>query len=142
MSGERCALAASSGLVNCAPDQPSKTFLATQTLAGTIADERRHVGFGENRIGSLIVDHPERKADVERMQGEMSYHMLAAFADVFSGSGPTMDEERRRTAADSGDLTPMNWHGTDLTDGPRRTGRSALLRTRRAGPPGSIACAA
>ena len=30
--GERCALAASSGLINAAPDYPSKRFLATQTL--------------------------------------------------------------------------------------------------------------
>ena len=36
--GERCALAASSGLINAAPDYPSKQFLATQTL-----DEARHV---------------------------------------------------------------------------------------------------
>ncbi|MEW6268711.1 MAG: hypothetical protein AB1689_05365 [Thermodesulfobacteriota bacterium] len=55
------------------------------TLAGVIADERRHVGFGENRIGALIRRHPERKADVERLQREMSYHMLAAFAVVFRG---------------------------------------------------------
>src|SRR5574341_88374 len=36
--GERCALAASSGLINAAPDEASKRFLATQTL-----DEARHV---------------------------------------------------------------------------------------------------
>jgi hypothetical protein len=158
--GERCALAASSGLINAAPDEASKRFLATQTLdearhveifthrifelvlehteledvlrshanphlvkfaetllevvdrkdfvagvvgqnlilegmafhvfemmhaanvqanakfahtlSGTIADERRHVGFGENRIGALIREHPERKKDVERLQREMS----------------------------------------------------------------------
>ncbi len=169
--GERCALAASSGLINAAPDEASKRFLATQTLdearhvevftqrlydlgvakddlesvlsthanphlvafadvllekvdkkdfvagvvgqnivlegmafsvfemmhavnsemnpkfchvlSGTIADERRHVGFGENRIGSLIKEYPERKAEVEQMQKEMSYHMLATFAAAF-----------------------------------------------------------
>ena len=41
-------------------------------LTGTIADERRHVGFGESRIGSLIAEHPEKKADVQKMQKEMS----------------------------------------------------------------------
>jgi len=169
--GERCALAASSGLINAAPDEASKRFLATQTLdearhveifthrlydlgvrkgeledviaryanpnlvkfadillekvdkkdfiagvvgqnivlegmafsvfemmyamskdmnpkfghtlSGTIADERRHVGFGENRIGSLIKEHPERKPAIERMQKDMSYFMLATFADAF-----------------------------------------------------------
>ena len=169
--GERCALGASSGLINAAPDEASKRFLATQTLdearhveiftqrlhdlgvkkadlestiqryanpnlvkfagillekvdrkdfiagvvgqnivlegmafsvfemmyamnkdvnpkfahtlAGTIADERRHVGFGENRIGSLIRAHPEQKPAIERMQKDMSYFMLATFADAF-----------------------------------------------------------
>ena len=169
--GERCALAASSGLINAAPDEASKRFLATQTLdearhveiftqrlydlgvrkgeledtiaryanpnlvkfaqillekvdkkdfiagvvgqnivlegmafsvfemmhamnkdvnpkfahtlAGTIADERRHVGFGENRIGSLIKEHPEKRPAIERMQKDMSYFMLATFADAF-----------------------------------------------------------
>ena len=38
VAGERCALAASSGLINAAPDEASKHFLATQTL-----DEARHV---------------------------------------------------------------------------------------------------
>ncbi len=177
--GERCALAASSGLINAAPDEPSRRFLATQTLdearhvevfthrlldlgvksselestiadmanpnlvkfaelllervdkkdfvagvvgqnvilegmafhvfemmyaanrdanrkfaqtlAGTIADERRHVGFGENRIGSLIRENPDRKADVERLQQEMSYYMLATFGSQFR-QGPTPQE--------------------------------------------------
>ena len=180
--GERCALAASSGLINAAPDEASKRFLATQTLdearhievftqrlydlgvkkgeledvirrhanpnlvrfaevllekvdrkdfvagvvgqnvvlegmafcvfemmyamnepmnakfahtlSGTIADERRHVGFGENRIGSLIKQHPEKKPEIERMQKEMSYYMLATFADAFRGNR-TADELKR-----------------------------------------------
>jgi hypothetical protein len=180
--GERCALAASSGLVNAAPDPGSKCFLATQTLdearhveiftqrlfdlgvkkteledvikqyanphlvkfaevllekvdkkdfvsgvvgqnivlegmafsvfemmhalnndvnpkfghtlAGTIADERRHVGFGENRIGSLIKQYPDKKSEVERMQKEMSYHMLATFADAFRDTQAIDELER------------------------------------------------
>lgn len=170
LAGERCALAASSGLVNAAPDQASKLFLATQaldearhveifsqrlvdlgvppeelettistlvnphllhfgeilleqvdrkdfvsgvvgqnivlegmafsvfellhalavtsnpklarTLAGTIADERRHVGFGEHRIAALLRDDPARKPGIERMQQGMTEHMLAAFEDI------------------------------------------------------------
>ena len=166
--GERCALAASSGLINAAPDEASKRFLATQTLdearhveiftqrlfdlgvernelesvikqmanpslikfadvllekvdkkdfiagvvgqnivlegmaftvfemmysmneqmnpkfahtlSGTIADERRHVGFGENRIGSLIQQYPEKKPAIEKMQKEMSYWMAGFFS--------------------------------------------------------------
>jgi rubrerythrin len=180
--GERCALAASSGLINAAPDAPSKCFLATQTLdearhveiftqrlydlgvkknelddvirqyanpnlvkfaevllekvdkkdfvsgvvgqnivlegmafsvfemmhainqdpnpkfahtlAGTIADERRHVGFGENRIGSLIKQYPDKKSEIERMQKEMSYYMLATFADAFRDTQAIDELER------------------------------------------------
>jgi rubrerythrin len=180
--GERCALAASSGLINAAPDEASKRYLATQTidearhvevftqrlydlgvkkneledvikahanpnlvkfaeillekvdkkdfisgvvgqnivlegmaftvfemmyagndglnpkfahtLAGTIADERRHVGFGENRIGSLIRLHPEKKPAIERMQKDMSYYMLATFADAFKQTQAVQELER------------------------------------------------
>ena len=197
--GERCALAASSGLINAAPDEASKRFLATQTLdearhvevftqrlyelgvpkakledvlqahanpnlvkfaevllekvdkkdfvagvvgqnivlegmafhvfemlkaandelnpkfahtlSGTIADERRHVGFGENRIGSLIREHPERKPEIERMQQELSYYMLATFADSFR-DGPAQEEmDRLRGRSGGGSAV---WQGVNL----------------------------
>ncbi len=199
--GERCALSASSGLVNAAPDEASKRFLATQTLdearhveiftqrlydlgvaksdlesvirryanphlvkfaelllekvdkkdfvagvvgqnivlegmaftvfemlqafnaqinpkfaqvlSGTIADERRHVGFGENRIGSLIAEHPDRKAEIEAMQKEMSYYMLATFADAFKQAGDAIAVGREVTPDEATD-----WHGTDLRHAP------------------------
>jgi hypothetical protein len=84
------------------------------TLAGTIADERRPVGFGENRIGSLIREHPERKPEIEKMQKEMSYHMLAAFSDAFRDNR-AMDEGRR-LAAEHGLVSdqPATFHGADL----------------------------
>jgi 1,2-phenylacetyl-CoA epoxidase catalytic subunit len=201
--GERCALAASSGLINSAPDYPSKRFLATQTLdearhveiftqrlydlgvkkdeledviqrhanphlvkfaevllekvdkgdflagvvgqnivlegmafsvfemmrasnvdlnpkfastlSGTIADERRHVGFGENRIGSLILAQPEKKPEIERMQKEMTYHMLATFADSFRGSASAMQETRKIAQEAMGEQKSHVWHGTDLS---------------------------
>ncbi len=197
--GERAALAASSGLVNLAPDYPSKHFLATQTLdearhveifterlfdlgvkradlestidnfvnphlvkfaevllekvdsgdfiagvvgqnivleglafsvfemmettnrgpnpkfahtlAGTIADERRHVGFGENRIGSLIKEHPEKKPEIEQMQKDMAYHMLKTFSLSFEEGADTVDKEREAI----GDVGEANFHGTDLS---------------------------
>jgi 1,2-phenylacetyl-CoA epoxidase catalytic subunit len=203
IAGERCALAASSGLINCAPDDPSKTFLATQTLdearhveiftqrlmdlgvkkddvnstvadlanphlvkfaevllekvsngdfvagvvgqniilegmafsvfellqaasagnpkfahtlAGTIADERRHVGFGENRIGSLIKEHPEKRSEVEAMQSEMAYHMLATFTDMFSDAGVRMEEAKRVAQAQGRNpVDGVSWHGADLS---------------------------
>jgi 1,2-phenylacetyl-CoA epoxidase catalytic subunit len=201
--GERCALAASSGLINSAPDYPSKRFLATQTLdearhveiftqrlfdlgvkkdeledviarhanphlvkfaevllekvdkgdflagvvgqnivlegmafsvfemmqasnvdlnpkfastlSGTIADERRHVGFGENRIGSLLLEQPEKKPAIEKMQKEMTYHMLATFADRFRGAAAEMEESRRIAQAAMPGQKSHVWHGTDLS---------------------------
>jgi hypothetical protein len=85
------------------------------TLEGTIADERRHVGFGENRIGSLIREHPERKGDVERLQREMSYYMLATFADAFRAA-PNQEEIRRlRQAARPGD-EKAEWQGVNVAE--------------------------
>jgi len=200
--GERCALAASSGLINAAPDEGSKRFLATQTLdearhvevftqrlldlgvrkndlesvisahanpnlvkfaevllekvdkkdfiagvvgqnivlegmafsvfemmhalnqamnpkfahtlAGTIADERRHIGFGENRIGSLIKEHPERKADVEQMQKEMSYYMLATFADAFRNNPAEAEFEKIEQRLQAKGIH-AKYNGVDLT---------------------------
>ncbi len=203
VAGERCALAASAGLIGCAPDEPSKRFLATQTLdearhveifsqrlydlgvkkseledivaqyanpnlvkfaetllekvdrgdfvagvvgqnivlegmafsvfemlhaamktanpkfatilTGTIADERRHVGFGENRIGSLIEEYPEKKAEVQKMQKEMSHYMLATFADRFRDRA--MVEQRRRMREQAAAGAPAaTWKGIDLAD--------------------------
>ncbi len=199
--GERCALAASSGLINAAPDEASKRFLATQTLdearhtevftqrlydlgvkkaelesvlkqyanpslvqfagillekvdkkdfvagvvgqnvilegmafsvfemmqalsqevnpkfastlSGTIADERRHVGFGENCIGKLIRQHPEKKSEIERMQRDMSYHMLATFADSFRNN--RMAAEMERLESQSGvQRKNADYQGVDL----------------------------
>jgi len=198
--GERCALAASSGLINAAPDEGSKRFLATQTLdearhvevftqrlfdlgvaakdlesvikqyanknlvnfaavllekvdkkdfiagvvgqnivlegmafsvfemmyalnqdlnpkfahtlSGTIADERRHVGFGENRIGSLIRQHPEKRGEIEKMQKEMSYYMLATFADAFRNNAAHAEFEK--VEAGRGEQRHARYQGVDL----------------------------
>jgi pyrroloquinoline quinone (PQQ) biosynthesis protein C len=198
--GERCALAASSGLINCAPEEASKRFLATQTLdearhvevftqrlfdlgvkraelegvleahanpylvkfaevllekvdkkdfiagvvgqnivlegmafhvfelnyagnkdinpkfaqtlKGTIADERRHVGFGEARIGQLIREHPERKDEVQRMQRDMSYFMLATFAEAFKDSPDQAELDRIEARQAAG---PVQWQGKDIS---------------------------
>ena len=204
--GERCALSASSGLINAAPDEAAKRFLATQTLdearhveiftqrlydlgvakadlestlqryanpnlvkfaetllekvdnkdfipgvvgqniilegmafsvfemmhaanqqlnpkfaqtlSGTIADERRHVGFGENYIGALIQQQPEKKPEIERMQQEMSYYMLATFSDQFSNreSQEEFAEMKKRAAEAGGEVPKQQWHGANLAE--------------------------
>jgi hypothetical protein len=212
--GERCALAASSGLINAAPDEGSKRYLATQTLdearhvevftqrlfdlgvkkteledvirahanpnlvkfaevllekvdkkdfvagvvgqnvvlegmafsvfemmhamnqgvnpkfahtlSGTIADERRHVGFGENRIGSLIQAYPEKKPEIERMQRDMSYYMLATFADAFRQAPG--EAERKRFERELG-RNDAEWHGVKLGTADPKEMEEALSAT-------------
>jgi hypothetical protein len=85
------------------------------TLSGTIADERRHVGFGENRIGSLIKQHPEKRANIERLQKEMSYYMLATFADAFRNN-PAAAAFKRFEQQAAGNGHHARWHGVDLAD--------------------------
>ena len=71
--GERAALAASSGLINCAPDPESKRFLATQTL-----DEARHVEIFTQRLYDLGV----KKADLESTISRYASPDLVKFAEV------------------------------------------------------------
>ena len=88
-----------------------------QTLSGTIADERRHVGFGENRIGTLIREFPERKADVEQLQRDMSYYMLATFGDQMR-QGPSPAEVNQIVADSGGEgrRSGSEWQGIELSE--------------------------
>jgi hypothetical protein len=217
IAGERCALAASSGLVNSAPDQASKIFLATQTLdegrhveiftqrlydlgikpvdlestiktylnphlakfaevllekvdkkdfvagvvgqnivlegmafsvfemlhatakdtnpkfahtlSGTIADERRHVGFGENRIGELIRRYPEKKPEVQRMQKDMSKHMLATFHEAFTRSARATNEAHKLEKKSDQKLKSALYHGVNLSEASTEEMESVLATT-------------
>lgn len=71
--GERCALAASSGLINAAPDEASKRFLATQTL-----DEARHVEVFTHRLYDLGV----KKNELESVIKQYANPNLVKFAEV------------------------------------------------------------
>jgi len=76
-------------LIGCAPDEPSKRFLETQTL----------------------------KAEVQQMQKEMSHYMLAAFADRFRDGAIAEQRERMRlhaAATGGAEEQTVEWHGLDL----------------------------
>ena len=62
--GERAALAASSGLINAAPDHPSKRFLAAQTL-----DEARHAESLTQRLYDLGMQE-ERTGGHDQLAGK------------------------------------------------------------------------
>ncbi|MDJ0852047.1 MAG: hypothetical protein QNK04_27065 [Myxococcota bacterium] len=87
------------------------------------SDERRHVGFGENRIGGLVREHPERKPDIERLQKEMSYGMPATFADSFR-QRPAREEMRR--VRQQAVAEEARWQGADLGDLEPREGQAGL----------------
>ena len=72
------------------------------------------MGFGENRIGSLIREFPERKPEIEQMQKEMTYHMLATFADAFRDREETYEETRRVLGTGKGEGNAV-WHGANLS---------------------------
>ncbi|MFQ5479026.1 MAG: ferritin-like domain-containing protein [Candidatus Binatia bacterium] len=198
---ERCALAASSGLINLTPDEQSKCFLATQTLdearhveifsrrlgdlgvsrselnatireyanpnllkfaevllekvhkgdlaaaivgqniileglaytvfgmlramarrtnpkfahtlQGTIADERRHVSFGENRIRAILKAQPDKKPVIQKLQREMSYFMLASFGDLFGGAAAEQSLGTLGGDEDPSELS-ASWQGANL----------------------------
>jgi hypothetical protein len=91
------------------------------------------VGFGENRIGGLIDQYPEKKPEIEKMQAEMSYHMLATFSDAFSYTAENVDEGRKAAAealASRGeDQETVVWHGADLTAADAQSMEAVLADT-------------
>ncbi len=97
-------------------------------LSGTIADERRHVGFGENRIGELIKRHPERKSDIHKMQRNMTKHMLATFHDLFEASAGAANEARKAASLDT-QRPQAIYHGLNLTEASTEEMESALANT-------------
>ena len=98
-------------MMQAANREPNPKF--AHTLSGTIADERRHVGFGENRIGSLIRENPEKRPEIERMQKEMSYFMLATFADQFRSNEMREEMQHAREEAGLGG-GEAKWQGVNL----------------------------
>lgn len=68
----------------------------THTLSGIIADERRHVGFGESTIGTLIRRHRDKLPSIERMHAELTHYIVAAFGDIFRENRATAKHARTR----------------------------------------------
>ena len=89
--GERCALAASSGLINAAPDEGSKRFLATQTL-----DEARHVEVFTQRLYDLGV----AKADLESTIRQYANPNLVQVRRGAAREGRSQGFRRRRRRAE------------------------------------------
>jgi hypothetical protein len=65
-----------------------------EALAGILDDERRHTGFADSVVATLVVRGPERKLDLDRMQREIGGLMLKTFDAAFRDN-PMADELRR-----------------------------------------------
>ena len=63
-------------------------------IEGIVEDEKRHTGFVEQVIESLLARQPERKLELDRMQREIGGLMLNAFDAAFR-ENPMADELRR-----------------------------------------------
>lgn len=96
-------------LIHARHEGPNPKF--AHTLAGTIADERRHVGLGEALIAGVLRRDPARRSDVERLQRDLSYWVLASLADQFASEPPSRASRGRRRSFDA---KRPHWRGHDL----------------------------
>ena len=90
-----------------------------QTLAGTIADERRHVGFGENRIGALDPAASRRRSPRSNACRRRWPTTCSRPSRIASGARrpPCRRRDgwpRRPHARPARQRTHQIWHGTDL----------------------------
>ena len=87
-------------------------------------------GSARNRIGSLIREHPERKADVQQMQKDMSFYMLATFADRFRDGAVDAQREHVREAAPEGAGGPApEYQGVNLAEASSEDLENVLTKT-------------
>ena len=63
-----------------------------QVLDGVIADERRHLGFGENELGTHLVAHPEVRSRLAEVRAELDPLVLGAFEGAYDDQALHGDE--------------------------------------------------
>lgn len=66
--------------------------VTAQILEGVIADERRHLGFGENDLGRRLAGDPARRADLARVRSELDPLVLGSFEATYRDLGLRPDE--------------------------------------------------
>lgn len=63
-----------------------------QVLTGVIADERRHLGFGENDLGRRLLGHDETRERLAATRAELDALVLASFDATFGALGRPKDQ--------------------------------------------------
>lgn len=66
--------------------------VTSQVLAGVVADERRHLGFGENDLGRWLIDHPDGRERLAALRAELDPLVLRAFDGACEDLGLSRDE--------------------------------------------------
>lgn len=64
-------------------------------LAGVIADERRHAGFGENDLGRSLAVDPSARARLREIRGRLDPMVLGVFEAALDDLGAPIDERAR-----------------------------------------------
>lgn len=61
--------------------------VTAQVLDGVIADERRHLGFGENDLGRRLARDPMRRAELAEVRARLDPLILASFEATYRDLG-------------------------------------------------------
>ena len=64
-----------------------------QVLEGVVADERRHLGFGENDLGRRLASDPEGRVRLAIIRNELDPLVLAAFDGVYQDLGLSRQDQ-------------------------------------------------
>lgn len=64
-------------------------------LAGVIADERRHAGFGENDLGRSLAVDPSGRARLREIRSQLDPMVLGVFEGALDDVGAPIDERAR-----------------------------------------------
>ncbi len=66
--------------------------VTAQVLHGVVADERRHLGFGENDLGRRLARHPEHRARLTEVRAELDPLVLRSFEEAYRALGLGADD--------------------------------------------------
>ena len=66
--------------------------VTAQILEGVVADERRHLGFGENDLGRRLARDPQRRQRLARVRADLDPLVLGSFESSYQALGLHRDE--------------------------------------------------
>ncbi|MCB0978757.1 MAG: long-chain fatty aldehyde decarbonylase [Acidimicrobiales bacterium] len=66
--------------------------ITAQILTGVVADERRHLGFGENDLGRRLVRDPQRRRELAEVRAELDPLILGSFEASYRDLGLKPDQ--------------------------------------------------